>query len=378
MAACAALSSLSARAEEIAPGLSMEAIYVADLLGTVSGGEKTGAAWLGRGDVIAELDGGIIGLEGAKAFVDVMYTHGPAFSERHPGDGQGISGIEGDRRLKIAEAWVAFPLVGESLKAQFGVTDLNNAFDVQNAGTFFLNGSHGMGPDFSQSGINGPSTFPFTSVGAIVNAEGKDWTARVAMFDPVAGGRRDPGRTVFRLPGADGALIAAEGDVRLGSSVVASVGAWTYTTRFDAIAETAPDGSPLRLRRSRGAYAAIEASFATGQDSAVEGWLRVGVADERVNSIGSSISGGIIHAAGSHTVGIAVAHARLGDPAIEASRASGTPAHRAETVLELSYGWQLNDRLSLQPDVQYVINPGWKSDRPDALVIGLRVQATLF
>lgn len=176
----------------------------------------------------------------------------------------------------------------------------------------------------------------------------------------------------------DGALIAVEADLHLARSVVASVGAWTYTTRFDAIAETARDGSPLRLRRSRGAYGAIEASFATGQDTAVDGWIRVGVADERVNSIGSSISGGVVYAAGSHTVGFAVAHARLGDPAIAAARTSGTPTDRAETALELSYGWQVNNRLSLQPDVQYVINPGWQSDRPNALVVGLRVQATLF
>lgn len=376
--AIAACAPLPAPAEEIAPNLSLDAVYTADALANVSGGAKTGAAVLGLVDVLAELDGAAIGWNDAIAVLDVIYTHGPNFTNRYSGDAQTISNIQADGRLKIYEASIAFPLAGENLRAKLGVMDINSEFDVQNAGEFFLNGSYGMGPDFSQSGENGPSTFPFTSAGAVLSAKGEGWSARFAVFDPVAGGRSDPGRTVFRLPGVDGALLVAEGDVSVGSGLILTAGGWTYTTRFDALTRTDQAGETSRLRSSRGAYGAIEGHSPVGGEAALDGWVRIGLADADVNGIGLSFTGGVVYTAGDHNVGIAVASARLGDPAVELARASGEPVKRYETVVELSYGWQMNERVWLQPDLQYVVNPSWRVDRDDALVVGLRLQALLF
>jgi porin len=374
----AATFSQPADAREVGPGLTIDATYIADLLGAVSGGQKTGMGWLGRGDIVAQFDGGAIGADDTIAMIDVLYTHGGDFSGQYTGDAQGISNIQGDGRAKLFEAWVSHPLLADRLRAKVGLIDLNTEFDVQNAGAFFLNGSHGMGPEFSQSGRNGPSTFPFTSVGAILDATGKDWTVRVGVFDPIAGSILDPSRTVFRLPGHHGALLVTEGDVRLGPIGTVSAGIWRYTSRFDALVDTAPDGTPSPQRTSRGAYAAIETRLLERDKASLDGWLRVGWADARVNRIGSSLTGGLVYTVGRHTVGGAVAHARLGDPAMEVARASGDKVQRAETALELSYGWRMDKRLSLQPELQYVINPAWRSDRRNALVIGLRMQALLF
>jgi porin len=47
---------------------------------------------------------------------------------------------------------------------KIGLYDLNSEFDVIEAAALFLNPSHGIGPDFAQSGRNGPSIFPVTSL----------------------------------------------------------------------------------------------------------------------------------------------------------------------------------------------------------------------
>jgi porin len=59
----------------------------------------------------------------------------------------------------------------------------------------------------------------------------------------------------------------------------------------------------------------------------------------------------------------------IGGPA---QRAQGLP--KAETSWEASYSYQLNGLVTLQPDVQYIVNPAGGPGRPDALAVGLRVQ----
>jgi porin len=47
-----------------------------------------------------------------------------------------------------------------------------------------------------------------------------------------------------------------------------------------------------------------------------------------------------------------------------------------ETVLEASYKLQINDQLFLQPDLQYIINPGGYRHLDSALVTALRFDFT--
>lgn len=372
-AASTSLLASGAQAHETLASVHMHGTYVTDLLSNVEGGEEKGAALLGRADLTVKLDGRVLGLDGVTFFTDILYSHGPQFSDRYSGDGQGVSGIQGDGRLKPIEAWVSVP-IGGGIVAKAGLIDLNAEFDVQDVGGLFLHGSHGMGPDYSQSGINGPSAYPFTSVGAILRMDGNGWTARFAAFDPVAGGLSDPSDTVFRLPGEKGLLLAAEGSVQIGPSLGVKLGAWTYTSRFEALNESAPDGSPLRQRKNRGVYGMVEARIA----GALSGWVRAGIAGTQVNPIGSYVGGGLTYGSDGSLFGVAIAHARLGDPAMAASLAAGDVPRRAETAFELTYAFNIHDRISVQPDVQYILNPGWVADRRDALVLGLRLGVSLF
>lgn len=50
---------------------------------------------------------------------------------------------------------------------------------------------------------------------------------------------------------------------------------------------------------------------------------------------------------------------------------------RAETGFELTYSDQLGEHITIQPDVQYILNPGGDSDADDVLVVGTRVTLTL-
>ena len=57
-----------------------------------------------------------------------------------------------------------------------------------------------------------------------------------------------------------------------------------------------------------------------------------------------------------------------------AQAALGATVERHETAIELTYRVQFLPWLALQPDVQYIINPGTDPALKNALVIGLRFE----
>jgi porin len=92
-----------------------------------------------------------------------------------------------------------------------GRYDLNSEFYRLQSASLFLNSSFRIGPEFSHSGQNGPSIFPFASVGgrfAIKPIE--QIVFRTAVLDGVPVERPNGSRQVFAS--GDGALIVTELD----------------------------------------------------------------------------------------------------------------------------------------------------------------------
>jgi porin len=350
------------RAQDRKP-VELGATYITDMLTNMHGGIRRGTVWLCRGDVTASIDGSLIGIDGAELFVDVLAVQRPDFSGRFVGDAQTVSNVQANSAIRPYEAWIGMP-VTPTLFAKAGLIDLNTEFDIQAVGKIFLNSSFGIGPDFSQSGVNGPSIFPAPATAAMVRYKAGGWTGRVGVFDAVAGSASDPRRSVLRLPGIRGALLVAEVERKMGG-VEVQLGAWHYTTRFDPLDPGTARGV------SQGAYALVEGEIAKHGTGSLHGWMRIGAASDRVNPIGRYLGGGMLWRDGPSQIGLAVAHARLGDPARRTLFAPGT-ADSAETAIELTYARKVLPGVSVQPDVQYVIHPGWAPDLDGALVAGVR------
>jgi porin len=370
-AAVGALIAAPAAAEERPGGLDVGGSYVADSFATLSGGLERGFRQMGLLELTAELDGADVGLKGAQAFANVQLVHGESLSGDLVGDAQVLSNIDAPDGLRLFEAWLSVPVAGSGY-VKGGLIDLNGEFDVQSVGALFLNSSHGIGPDFSQSGLNGPSIFPTSATAVVAGWDGGGWSVRAGLFNAVAGDPDRPRRTVVRLPGASGMLLVAEADFKIAEDAEVQVGAWRYTSKFELISA---QEAPARRRGNGGVYAMVEGKITEVAGQRLDGWVRAGTAEMKFNPIGLYIGGGLALGPESSRWGIAVGHARLGRPA---RRAGGPGADRAETVIEFTYARAIGSRLIVQPDVQYVINPGWDSKLRDALVAGVRLQIALF
>ena len=357
--------------EEQAPFI-IDVTYTADLWRAARGGVRNGTRYLDNLDIVAEADlERLIGWPGAEVHVYGLYNNGKSLNELM-GDAQVSSNIEtGFKALRLYEAWID-QKIGDNASIKLGLYDLNSEFDALDSSGVFIGSAHGIGTDISQSGLNGPSIFPSTSLAARVEvkpAQGR--MLRVAVLDGVPGDSARPKRTAIKLGNGDGALIISEVEVPISIGKLL-FGHWRYTARFD-------DWTGSRKGGNDGWYLRGERQLTSEryeQSQGLSGFFRLGIADGKINPFSYFASAGLNYtglfgARDRDQLGLAVASAFTSKD----YRLTSTVA-KSETVFELTYRAALANWLTIQPNVQYVFNPGADPALRNALALGLRTELT--
>lgn len=379
---CAAADPSADPPRDPGPMLSLSAAYTGERLQNVRGGIERGGAYLDNLDLQADLNGErLFGVPGLKLFAYALYDNGHAFDGRYVGSAQGLSNIEADPAWRLFEAWADWKLGPGSLKV--GLYNLNSEFDVNGVGGVFLHPAHGIGTDFAQTGRNGPSIFPVTSLGARYAVSAGDWSFRLAALDGVPGDPEHPHRTAVQLESGDGALLVAEAERAIGAGR-ASLGVWHYTATFDDVVATDASGAPVQHRGTTGVYGIVEGPlYSEGGDDGqgLAAFFRIGVAEARVNPFARYVGAGLVYtgllpARPKDQFGLAFAHVGTGGALREAAALAGGELETGETNVELAYRVELADGFFLQPDVQYVVDPGADPSLTNAWVVGLRFKAS--
>ena len=346
-----------------------EAVYTGDVLRSVSGGIESGTRYLDNLDLDLEVDvAEAWGIGSGILFIHGLYNNGGTFSDELVGDLQVTSNIDAHEAWRIFELWYEFG--GDAWSVRTGLYDLNSEFDVNETGSAFMNSSHGIGAELSQTGDNGPSIFPVSSVALRTAWQTPSFTARLAVMDAVPGDSDDSTSNEIELNSDDGYLAITELDVPITESGRVWAGYWRYSAEFER-----PFGTGSSAGND-GWYIGCEHKFRIGSRSAA--WfVRYGQADEQLNKLKDYTGFGFVidgpfAVRSDDQFGIAVASARAGDPYRNSLNQMGVGAERRETAWEMTYRAQINEHLLLQPDIQYVQNPSASAELDDALVIGIR------
>ena len=368
--------------EKEAPPVKLAALYTAELWRNVDGGMRRGWRYLDNLDLTLAVDAEkALGWRGASFFIYGIYNNGHAFSGDLVGDAQIVSNIEtGVKAARLYEAWIEQRFAGDRASLKFGLYDLNSEFDTTDVGSLSLLSSHGIGPEFGQSGRNGPSIFPVTSLALRGEAKfGSHWVARLAALDGVPGDPEHPARTAIKLSARDGALLVGEVSF-VGTATKATVGYWRYTAPFARL-----DNALDRSRGNEGGYLVVEHRLLRAgapRGDAKPGlavFAQIGLADARFNRIQRYVGGGVVYTGllrreQDDRVGLTVARAWFGGPYRRASFAAGTTFRPAESVIELTYRTPLARWLTIQPVLQYIFDPGPNRSAGHALALGTRLE----
>lgn len=360
----------AAAAEESAARFDIR--YIADVMSNLSGGLETGSRYMDNLDLSLEVDAErAMGWNGATLFLYGVYNNGKALSGDLVGDAQALSSIEtGVEAARLLEAWIDQRFLDDRASIRVGLYDLNSEFDVIETADLFLHAAQTTTFALAQSGEAGPSIFPVTSLAARAEFRLTDaLLLRTAVLDGVPGDPDHPKRTAVKLGDGDGALLVSELEYGAGS-MRAAAGYWRYTARFEDL-ETG------RLRRGNdGIYALVEGRVYEAPDDprrglalyAHGGWASAGVNPFKYSLAAGAVYTGILPARPEDDLGLSVAWVESGGPYKRAD-----DALKREVAFELTYRARINDMIAIQPDIQYVINPGVAPDVKDAFVIGLRL-----
>ncbi len=359
-----------------ARSVSVQFGYIGDLLQNAAGGIRNGSAYLQNIDATIAFDlGRILGNNGGSVFAYLLWNDASTFSDRYPGDAQGVSNIETEQALRLFEFWYE-RIFADRLSLKIGVYDLNSEFDAVDSAALFLNSSHGIIPTYSQTGESGPSIFPVTSLSARLRWEiDRNNLLRYALLDAVPGDPKNPSATAVKLSSREGVLHAFEYTREFSGGLRFGLGAFSYSAEFETIRETDAQGNPVRRGGNNGMYGFAEGNVYADdvKQRSASAFVRLGTANGALNPFDSYLGAGAVLAGfvprrPEDQIGVSLAIARCG-----ADYRTANDALSHETAIELTYRAHINNRLQIQQDIQYVINPGADRTIENALVIGIRL-----
>jgi porin len=387
-----------------------------EVWGNLAGGIKQGTAYDGltTADLCIDLDTALH-WQGATIYAYGFQIWGPGPTDDYVGALQLISSIEAKPSSKLYDLWFEQQLFDQKLAIRFGQEGLDDEFMAAPYDALFLNSSFtypGLAAlDLPSGGPAYPLAAPFARV---LFAPTKEVTLISGVFtaDPAPPGSGDPQLrdrhgTAFRLD--DHALSITEVSYSpasledRGLPGVYKIGMWIATGPFAdplldtdgvSLANPATNGTPLTHAGDYAFYAIANQTLwhkpkTDGQRIGV--FLNIMHAPDDRNLISLFITGGMnwqgpFPGRSNDVAGVALTYAGLSAAARRYSRdviyytSLGAPYAQGEAIIEGTYLVQLTPWFSLQPDLQYVINPGAGIPTPQAptplkndLIVGMRM-----
>lgn len=347
-------------------GVSLDISYVGDYGTNLSGGASTGSTYIDNTHIELGVDGDKMGMNGASFYISVLGNQGQSPSpSTMVGDSQGVSNIEAKSKWQVYEAWYEQKF-SERFSTKLGIYDFNGDFDVIDTAGLFLNGAHGIGTAISQTG---PPLFPdiFPAVYLGYNMDNGRYLQTAYMVNT----NSSPNDTMLGIEYGKTIENSSTGLLKYGLGLLY----FTSTKTSDAV------GNTIAATNNYSVYALLETALtreAGKEGQGLNGFLRYSVADPKLNQFASFLGAGLVYTGlfngrDEDQLGLAIAIANNGDT----YKAGTATATAAETNIELSYRFQIRPWLAIQPDLQYVMDPGADSGNAAATYFAVRAEIIL-
>lgn len=399
-----------------------------EVFGNVSGGVRRGADYDGLTTVTLGVDTGTaFKLPGGTFNLSVLNIRGRNITADDLHTLQTASGIAASPTTRLWEVWYQQALPGNMFDVKLGQQSVDQEFIISQGSALFLNAAMGFPALPAADLYTGGPAYPLSSLGVRLRAQpGGGFTALAGVFqdNPPGGPFDDDGQLLgtSRWGGnanlRTGALIIAEVQYALNSPPSGNadsgqhptglpgtykLGFWYDTAPFPSpefdtagisLASPASNGMPRELLHNYSVYAVSDQTIwqAGGKAPQALGvFLRLMGAPGDRNLVSFSANGGATLKAplpgrDNDTLGLGFGLAKVSsavqgfDSATALFTGTAYPVRSSETFLELTYQVQLAPWWQVQPDVQYVFNPGGGIPNPnspgkriaDEAVFGLR------
>ena len=361
-----------------------------NLLGNYSGGLRKGTTMQGLTTGVLELDTGkAFGWQGGTFHVSALQIHGHSLSSNYLDNLQAANGNEAENTTRLWELWYDQAFDYNLADFKLGQQSIDNEFMISKYSGLFVNTMAGWPLIPSDDLYGGGPAYPLSSLGARIQFKPSDNQNLLAgVFDDNPGGgafsddaqQLDHHGTKFNLH--TGALFIAEYQYAVNQPTVGDmvtspdqtqglpgmykIGFWYDTGFFPDQRYSNANGSPLMHHGNYSFYVVADQTiWQSGADAArtLNLFGRIMGAPDPQNMIDFFANGGITLAAplpgrDNDQAGIDFGIGKISSRLQGADRDQGLKAQTTEQLVELTYQAQLLPWLVVQPDVQYIFNPG--------------------
>jgi porin len=340
--------------------------YTGEAAYNVLGGVHDGGTYLNQ--VLGQLHidaGKAFGWTGGSFVLEGYYENADSLDTHYVGAAQDPSLIDtaGVSQFRVYQAYYKQAIGNTNLL--IGIYDLETEFGVTRPMDIFFNGAYAWTFTLDQSGLNGPSTYPNTALAFRVRQKLNDqWNVQAAVLDGVPDSLRYPSDNAVIFNKTNGALMIGEIDYTPTRTSKILAGYWDYTGKFPAFNQTNPDGTRRQVFGSDGGYiGGATRIYSQTARRGLDVFANVGFAGPGVNLIDRSLNVGLTYTGllddrPFDRAGVAVGIAHSSSAYQQMQLASGNGVKDYETNFELTWRAPINRWLTIQPDIQYWINPG--------------------
>jgi porin len=359
--------SVQSAAASPAPGLApitLRLQYTGEAADNPIGGIRNGASYMNQ--ILAQLhaDTDRFGWGGGKVILEAFYENQTSLNDHYVGAFQDPSLIDsGGAMFRVYQAYYSQDLGSTNLL--FGIYDAETEFGISRPMDVFFNGASAWTSVLDQSGLNGPSTYPNTSLAFRARQKlGDQWSIQAAVLDGVPDSIKQPDANAVILNRTNGALLIGEVDYTPTRTSKIMAGYWNYTGKFDALGQTNTDETQRQVFGSRGGYiGGATRLYSQTARRGLDGFVNLGISGSTVSMIDRSLDigvtyTGLLDARPYDRMGVAVGIVAASSPYKAMQVASGSGVRNYETNLELTWRAPITSWLTVQPDIQYWINPG--------------------
>ena len=401
----------SASQSKFQDAFDFQASYTGESATNIDGGERRGSAYAGQLFVGGELDlNTLAGWKDTKIHIAMTNRHGKNLAEHYIGNSTSVQEIFGGQNTRLARFTISSSFLDGDLELEGGRTVANISFLGSELCQYFQTNAACGNPSF----VFRTSIFTWRPVSSW-GGHAKYWLSQKTYFH--TGVYED--NTIHQDLGDHGfdwATNEATGVVvpfTLGYQTTwdndelprrYEIGGWYDGADYpDPVLDeegnyAAQSGNDYAVRNGRsGIFARFEQTVTrpnplTKEGLTLFGAVLTGTSGELIEDYyikAGFVLRGTLASRPAAPIGFVFTRQQYSDEALEDQRilrsingGVGTPAS-SQTMLELSYGYQLNDHVRIQPNVHYIINPDQFAQRDrvmaldDAIVLGLRFDVNL-
>jgi len=405
-------------------GIDLELNDTSEMLSNPVGGIKQATIYQGLLASTLTLDlEKLANWPGASLYAEGYQISGRGLSRNAIGNLLAVSTIEALPSTRLLDLWFQQEFLERKVSFRIGQIALDDEFYISQYAANFVNSTFGC-PDLLSTDLpSGGPCYPFAAPGVRLRvAPTSSLTLSTAVFNgnPAPPGPGDPqirnsGGTNF-LIGVGGTLVLSElaysfdeGPDLPSPPSDFKLGGWYHTADFPdlrrdtlgrSLADPTSNGIAGPHRGNYGLYLILDKMLWQPPNAGARGFagfLRVGGAAGDRNLINLELDAGLTYKGlfpgrDADLIGIAASYGRIGGAARGLSSdmvlfsGGAQPIRDYESVLELTYQWNVAPWWVLQPDLQAIFHPNGHTAAPlpapvgqpipNALVLGLRSTIT--